>query len=120
MRGIQRPALVRSQAFSDLARRSEKRDIDGSEASKACKMLYPKTAPILLNSTVAAARARVRGPTLSEQRAEQQRKEMEAIEAAQATREQVAAAKAAANGERAVPAVIGASDVQQQQKKGVR
>ena len=47
-------------------------------------MLYPESAPVLINSTVAAARARVRGPTLSEQRAEQQRKELEAIDAAAA------------------------------------
>jgi hypothetical protein len=50
-------------------------------------MLYPKGAPVLINSTVAAARARVRGPTLSDQRAERQRKELEAIEAAQVARE---------------------------------
>ena len=71
-------------------------------------MIYPKGADILMNSTVAAARARVRGPTLSEQRAEMQRKELEALEAAQAARQQAAAAKAAANGNRAAPAAPGA------------
>ena len=49
-------------------------------------MLYPKGAPVLMNSTVAAARARVRGPTLSEQRAEQQRKDLEATRLKMAAR----------------------------------
>ena len=68
-------------------------------------MLYPSRAPVLINSTVAAARARVRRPTLSEQRAELQRKETEAAEAVQVARE----AKAA-NGGRAAVATSGTAD----------
>jgi hypothetical protein len=73
-------------------------------------MLYPKGAPALINSTAAAARARVRGPTLSEQRAEQQRKELEAIEAAQAARDKAAAAKAAPKRARPAPVLPGAGE----------
>ena len=57
-------------------------------------MLY-QTGILKLNSTVAAARSRERGPSLSEQRAEQQRKELKAAAEAEAAREAKAAAKAA-------------------------
>ena len=57
-------------------------------------MLY-KTGTTKLNSTVAAARSRLRGPTISEQRAEQQREELRVVAVAEAARELRAEAKAA-------------------------
>ena len=58
-------------------------------------MLYPPGV-LTLNSTVAAARSRERGPTLSEQRAELQRNELKAAAEAEAAKEKRAVAKAAA------------------------
>ena len=58
-------------------------------------MLYPP-GMLALNSTVAAARSRERGPTLSEQRAVLQREELKAAAEAEAAREKRVAVKAAA------------------------
>ena len=71
-------------------------------------MLYD-AATMQMNSTVAAARARVRGPTLSEQREAKQREELEAFAVAQLAREAKAATKAAAANQR----VAAASEISQ-------